>query len=186
MKDWLSKKVVEKTIEGELIRFRKVPVGTLRKFRCINKDLAKALGMVFKDKSHDVTVHQVATPSDAIGTDGETIMTTAFDQGAAENSTLSMRNLQMEEGIKALINAVTDDGAFDVLAEVVVKSAWEEFTEDDIPKIQDAMPTDTLVQFLQGAFEASAGDYAKLGKSLFQNNPQVQSVLEKMGTLKGK
>ena len=180
MKDWLSTKTVEKEIEGHKITFRKVPIGTLRKFRGVNKDIAKALSMLFKDTSKDVAIHQVETPSEVIGMDGKPVMTSAFDQSAAENSTLSMRNLQMEEGIKSLLNAVTDEAVLKVLAEVIVKSAWKEFTEEDIEKIPDEMPTDVLVKFLQGAFEASAGDYENLGKSLFQNNPQLQSFMEKV------
>lgn len=180
MKNWLETKIVTKTIDGQQVRFRKIPIGTLRKFKCVNKDVAKALTMLFKDTQHDIKVTNLSVPSEVLDADGKPVLTQSYEQTAAEPSIISMRKTQMEEGIKALIDAVTGEESFNVIAEVICKSAWETFSDDDIPKVQDNMGFDTVVEFVKGAIEASAGDYAELGKSLFQNNSQLQAVLERV------
>jgi hypothetical protein len=91
-----------------------------------------------------------------------------------------MRKIQIEEGIRGIIDAVTKDDTMEVLCEIIAKSAWKMYgdvEEDKYIDIRDTMDTATFILFLKYAFEASAGDYASLGKSLLQNN-KVQEVLE--------
>ena len=178
MKNWLNNKIIEKEIDGVVVKFRRVPIGTLQKFRTINEDVAKALAMLFKDTSHDVEIDQMSTPSESVDGEGTPFMNTGYKQSAAQASIISLRKTQLEEGIKGIINALTRDESFEILCEVVAKSAWEEFDGVDVARIKEEVDTVTLIEFLKGAFEASAGDYAKLGKSWFQKNPKVAELLE--------
>jgi len=177
MKNWLSKTVIEKEIDGEMVKFRRVPIGTLQKFRNVSDEVSKALGMLFKDTSHDIEIDQMSTPSESLDAEGTPFMSSGFKQSAAHPSILSMRKTQMEEGIRGIINALMKDEAMEVLCEIIAKSAFDEEWPEDLMKIREEMDTATFVLFLKYAFEASAGDYANLGKSLLQNN-KVQGVLE--------
>lgn len=182
MKNWLNKKVIEKDIDGEMIKFRRVPVGTLQKFRTVGDEVSKALGMLFKDTSHDVEVDQMSTPSESVDNEGTPFMSSSVKQSAGHPSVLSMRKIQMEEGIKGIINAFLKDDSMEVLCEIIAKSAWEVYGdvgEDKYLDIRDNMDGITFVLFLKYAFEASAGDYANLGKSLFQNS-KLQGVLDQV------
>lgn len=181
MKNWLSNNVITKTIDGKEIKFRRVPVGTLQKFRTVGEEVAKALALLFKDTAHDVEFEDIKTPSQSKDDNDVPYTSNVFKQQAAHPSVLSMRKLDMEDGIKGVLNGLMKDESLEVLCEVIVKSAWEEFTDEDIPKMKDNLDAVTMIEFLKGAFEASAGDYAKLGKSWFQSNPTVQDTLGKMG-----
>ena len=177
MKNWLSNNIVEKEIDGHIVKFRRIPVGTIQKFRVVGEEVSKALALLFKDTEHDIETEELRTPSEHVDDDGQPYLSTGFKQQAAHPSVLSMRATQLEEGIKGIVAALTKDDSLDVLSEVIVKSAWEEFNDADIPNIKDQMDLVTMVEFLKGALEASAGDYAKLGKSWFQNNPTAKVVL---------
>ncbi len=177
MKDWLIKKIITREIDGQEVKFRRIPVGTLQKFRIINEDVSKALTLLFKDTTHDVEVDQMSTPSEDRDAEGTPYMSTGIKQSAAHPSIITLRTTQMEEGIKGIISALTSDESIEVLSEIIVKSAWEEFDESDIPKLKDQMDLVTMIEFLKGAFEASAGDYAQLGKSLFQKG-KVKELID--------
>jgi hypothetical protein len=181
MKNWLNKKVIEKDIDGEMVKFQRVPIGTLQKFRNVSDEVSKALGMLFKDTSHDIEVKQMSTPSESVDADGTPFMSSSVDQAAAHPSVLSMRKTQMEEGIRGIINAFMKDESMAVLCEIIAKSAFEEKWPEDVTEIRDSMDTATFILFLKYAFEASAGDYANLGKSLLQNT-KVAEVLDQVKT----
>lgn len=181
MNNWLSNNIITKTIDDREVKFRRVPVGTLQKFRIVGEEAAKALALLFKNDAHDVEFEDVKTPSQVSPSDGGApYMSTVFKQQAAHPSVLSMRKLDMEDGIKGILNALMKDESMLVLCEVIAKSAWEEFNEEDIPQMAESLDAVTMIEFLKGAFEASAGDYAKLGKSWFQSNKTVQSALDKV------
>lgn len=186
MKNWLNTKTIKKEIDGEEVEFRRIPVGLLQKCRTLNESVSKALSMLFADKSKDVEVEQVSVPSDKLGADGNPIMSSEYKQGAIHVSQASMRATQMEQGIKGIIDSVTSDDTMKILSEIIYYSAYKEFEgvskEDAISQIPEKMDTATLIQFIIGAFEASAGDYAKLGKSLFQTN-KAQELVEKAKTM---
>lgn len=167
---WLQSKVIVRKIGDREIKFRKVPVGTLQKCRHLNEDVARFIGMLFNDKKQDIEVEQITS---AVGG-------SSYKQSAAQPSIISLRKTQTEEGIKGLLNALTSETTMELLSEIVVKSAFEEFTEADIPTLKDSIGIDDLIELLKGAFEASAGDYAKLGKSLFQKNPKMQELLSRL------
>ena len=181
MKNWLSKTEIEKEIDGEKVVFRRVPVGTLQKFRHVSDDVSKGLGMLFKDDKHDHKTEQISTPSDAVDSDGTPYMTTQYTEDAPHVSTISMRKTQIEEGIRALINAVMRDESMEVLCEIIAKSAFKEEWPDDLLTIRDEMDPVTFGLHLKYAFEASVGDYASLGKSLLQNT-KVSEVLDQVKT----
>jgi len=172
MKNWLGKNIVTKTIQEQEVKFRRIPVGILQKCRGLNDDVASALGMVFKDKSHDVEVEQLSTEGGG----------SSYKQSAAQASILSMRKTQLEQGIKSIMEALTKDDTMEILSEIIVASAWEEFSEEDVKDLKNKMDPVTMFEFLKGALEASAGDYAQLGKSLLQKNPAVKEALEKIKT----
>lgn len=178
MKNWLNNKTITKEIDGHQIVFRRIPVGTLQKFRFLADDVSKALALLFKDTSQDIKVEQISTPSDVIDPDGTPFMSTDYIQEAAHPSNIQLRKTQLEEGIKGMINAVARDESLEVIAEIIVKSASEEFNDADIPNIKNEMDLATMIEFLKGAFEASAGDYAQLGKSLFQKIPHLKEALD--------
>ena len=178
MKNWLNNKIITKEIDGTEVKFRRVPVGTLQKFRTINEDVARALTMLFKDTTHDVKTEQMSTPSDEKDADGVPYMNTNYTQEAAHPSNIQLRKTQMEEGIKGIINALTRDESMEVLCEIIIKSAYEEMEGKEPVALKDEMDLVTMIEFLKGAFEASAGDYAALGKSWFQKNPKLQGILE--------
>lgn len=183
MRDWLANKVITKTIDGEEVQFRRVSAGTLQKFRTVGEAASKAIALLFKDTTHDIEVEEVKSPSQTVDPEtGAPYMSSVFKQQAAHPSVLSMRKLDVEDGIKGIIRALTEDESMDVLSEIIVKSAWKEFEESDIETLKDKMDLITMIEFLKGAFEASAGDYAKLGKSWFQSNTAVQTAL---GSLTG-
>jgi hypothetical protein len=178
MRNWLNNKIVTKTIDEQEVKFRRIPVGTLQKFRFLAGDVSKALAMLFKDTSHDVKVEQLSTPSSMTDESGTPFMSNEVVHEAAHPSTISLRKTQMEEGIKGIINTLFAEESFDVLAEVIIQSAWEECEGATTEDIKTKMPPNIAVQFLQGAFEASAGDYAELGKSWFQKNPKLKEILD--------
>lgn len=170
MKNWLNHKTVEKEIQGHTVKFRRIPIGILQKCRGLNEDVSKALAMVLKDTSHDIEVESITNESGA----------TSFTHSAAQASIISMRKIQMEEGIKGILEAITKDTTLEIVSEIIVASAYEEFSESDVKSLKDNMDAVTMFEFLRGAFEASAGDYASLGKSLFQKNQKVQDIVEKV------
>lgn len=183
MKNWLNNKVITKTIDGHEVRFRRVPVGTLQKFKFLSDDISKALAMLFKDTTHDIAIQQRSVPTSLKNEDGTIAMSSEYVQEAAVPANLQLRKLQMEEGIKGLMRSFMADEAMEILSEIVVKSAFEEFSDEDIPRIKTSMDPATMLEFLKGAFEASAGDYEKLGKSLFQKVAQTSGLLEKVENL---
>lgn len=183
MKNWLNNKTIAKEIDGQEVTFRRVPVGTLQKFRFLAEDVSRALALLFKDTSHDVKVEQVATPSEKVDADGAPFMSTQYIQDAAHPSNIQLRKTQLEEGIKGMINAVMAEESMDVLVEIIKKSAFEEEWPEDSAKIKEEMPLDVMIQFLQGAFEASAGDFASLGKSWFQKG-KIKELLDQAVTEK--
>lgn len=167
---WASDKEITRTINGREIRFRKVPVGTLQKCRALNDNASKFLGMLFKDKTNDIEVEQIESR------DGNK----SFKQSAADPSIIQLRKTQTEEGIKGLLNTFTDDATLLLLSEIIVKSAYDEFTQEDIPNLKDELGLDDMIELLKGAFEASAGDYADLGKSLLRKNQMVSDALDQI------
>lgn len=167
---WISNKEVTRTINGREIKFRKIPVGTLQKCRSLNDSVSKFLGMLFKDKSHDIEVEQLTSK------DGNQ----SFKQSAADPSIIQLRKTQVEEGIKGLLNTITDDATMLLISEIIVKSAYDEFTLEDIPRLKDELGIDDMVELLKGAFDASAGDYAELGKSLLRKNQMVQEAMDQI------
>jgi len=169
MKNWLGKNIVTKTIQGEEVAFRRIPVGILQKCRGLNEDVAKAVGMVFKDKSHDVEIEQLTSEGGS-----------SYRQTAAQASVLSMRKTQIEQGIKSIMDAVTKDDTMDILCDIIVYSAWEEFSPEDAKDLKNKMDPITMFEFLKGALEASAGDYAELGKSLLQKNPTLKAAIDQV------
>jgi hypothetical protein len=168
--NWIQSKEVVRKIGDVEVKFRKVPIGTLQKCRNLNEDVARFVGMLCNDKKHDIEVEQITAQAGG----------SSYKQSAAQPSIISLRKTQTEEGIKGLLNAMTCDSTIELLSEIIVKSAYEEFTESDIPTLKDSIGVDDMIEFLKGAFEASAGDYAKLGKSLFQKNPKMQEIVAKL------
>jgi hypothetical protein len=177
MKDWLNNKIIEKEIDGHTIKFRRISVGTLQKFRVVGEEVATLLALVFKDTSKDAKVEQIEQPTDKKDSTGASLATKSYVQEDAKPAIIELRARQMREGIEGLLKALTKDEALDVLAEIIVASAFEEFEESDIPKIKTELSPDLMVQFLCGAFEVSTGDFAKLGKSWCQKNPQIKEIL---------
>lgn len=177
MKNWLNYKTITKTIDGKEVVFRRVPVGTLQKFRFMADDVSKALALLFKDTSKDVKVEQMSTPSEKQDAEGNAIMTTQYIQDASVPANIALRKSQLEEGIKGVVRSVMADESLEVLSEIIVKSASEEFNDSDIPLIKDQMDAATMFEFLKGAFEASAGDYSELGKSLFRKIPKLEEMV---------
>jgi hypothetical protein len=175
MKDWLTSTTVTKNIQGEDVEFRRIPVGLFQKCRTLNESVSKAMAMLFKDTTKDVEINQVSVPSDVEGQ-----MSTEYKQSAIQPAIASMRATQMEQGIKGIIDAITSEATMDVLSEIIVTSAYKTFSKDDAHRIKDEMDVATMIVFLKGAFEASAGDYAKLGKSLFQKNAKLQDVADQV------
>lgn len=167
---WLTKKTITKTIDDQEVVFRKIPVGTLQKCRGLEDGIAKFLGMLLKNTDNDVEREGLQ----------DTSGNSSWKTSAAQGHIIEMRAAQLENGIKGLMSVVTSDESMLLLSEVIVKSAYEEFEDADIPTLKDSMGIDTMIEFLKGALEASAGDYALLGKSLFQKHPKVQEVLEAM------
>jgi len=180
MKKWLNNKTITKTIDGEEIEFRRIPVGVFQKLRGLNESASKAISMLFKDTTKDVEIEQLSVPTDKTNPDGTPVMSTEFKQAAIQSSMASMRVQQMEQGVKGLIDTLTSDDTMEVLCEIIATSAYKEFEGVDPKEIKEGMDVATMVQFLIGAFEASAGDYAKLGKSLFQKNQNLQEMVEKV------
>lgn len=178
MRNWLNNKVITKEIDGTEVKFRRVPVGTLQKFRFLAEDVSRALALLFKDTSHDIKVEQRSVPTEKTDGEGAPYMSTEYVQEAAHPSNIQLRKTQLEEGIKGMINAVTAEESLDVLCEIIRKSAFEEEWPEDADKMKEGLPLDIMIQFLQGAFEASAGDFASLGKSLFQKNPKIKELLD--------
>lgn len=180
MKDWLTQKTIIKNIDGQDVEFRRIPVGILQKCRNLNESVAKALAMVFRDTAKDVEINQVSVPSEKMDAEGKPVMSTEFKQASINPSLASQRVAQTEAGIKSLIDALTSEDTMKIVSEIIVASAYKEFSKEDTDKIKDNMDIGTVIQFLKGAFEASAGDYAKLGKSLFQANPQMQEMADRV------
>lgn len=169
MKNWLAKNTITKNIDGEEVKFRRIPIGILQKFRFLADDASKALALLFKDTSKDVKFEQT--------TQGEA---SNYMQEAANPSIIQLRKVQTEEGISALLKAFTSDEAMDLLMEVIRASANEEDWPESNDEMKNGLPPTIMIEMLKGAFEASAGDYEKLGKSLFRKIPGAQDALENL------
>lgn len=178
MKNWRSKHTITKNIDGHDVVFQRISAGTLQKFRILNDDVSKALAILMLDTSKDAEVTQLSVPSEKQYPDGTPIMTQDYKQAAVSPALASMRKAQLDDGIKHLLDLVTSEQALDVLCEIIVKSAPAEFDTEDIQDIKEHMDILTMFEFLKGAFEASAGDYEKLGKSLCQKSPAIQKMAE--------
>lgn len=167
MRNWLKNKIVIKEIDGEEIKFQRIPVGILQKFKFLSDDVSKALSLVFKDTSKDSKFSQIQQ-GDA----------TEIVHEAANPANIQLRKAQMEQGIKGIVDTLFADESFEILAEVIIHSAFEECAGATPQDIKDNMDPATAVQFLMGALEASAGDFAELGKSWCRKNPQLQALLD--------
>ncbi len=180
MKNYLTSKTITKEIDGEEVEFRRIPVGLLQECRHLNESVSKAIAMLLKDTSKDIEVEQVSVPSGEVDKEGNAIMTTQYKQSAVQPSIASMRALQVEQGTKGILTALTCEESLKLASRIIVASAHKTFTKEDVDAIKENMDLVTMGQFLMGAFEASAGDFSKLGKSLFQKNSKIQELMDQV------
>lgn len=181
--DWLGGKTVEKEIDGTMVTFYRIPAGTLRKFNAIAGLIGKSLGVLFDSREHDSRQERIQVPSEFRDDNGP-LYEIKSTVDAVDPKIAEVRRAQVEEGIEKFINTLVGPEAMTIMCEIIGRSAREEFKDykDDYSKLQDILDPMTMFQMLKGAWEASAGDFAELGKSLFLQNPKVQEAVNRLKT----
>lgn len=178
--NWLGGKTVEKEIDGKKVVFYKIPAGTIRKFKALSDCIGSSLSLIFDSKDKDSRTERIQIPSEFKDDEGALYqikqVTDAIDPKIAE-----MRRVQMEKGIASFVELLTGPDAMDIACEIIGRSARDIFEDykEDYSEIQNDIDIATMVKMLQGAWEASAGDFAEMGKSLFLQNPKIQDALDK-------
>lgn len=168
-------KIGDKTEE---VKFYAIPHGVILKMKTAAKPLAKLIATMMTDTSHDFGTDHTTVPSESA--EGSSVNFVSKEISA---SLASLRHKQSAEAINEILDTILSNDTQDLLSEIVVRSASDMFDKDDAPKIADNMDTGTLIQFLSGAFEASASGVAGLGKFL---SPQtLNTVKAALASVKG-
>ena len=182
MNDFCKQKSIEKEIplgNGEVkkVTFYAVPFGTVMKMKSVGKSLSKLVTILMTDSQKDVGSEYVTAVSDKTDSAGNPVMNTQSTVKEISPSMASLRHRQMSEAIEELMETFCSEEVQDLLAEIIVKSANKEFSEGDKEELANRMDTETFFHFLRGAFEASAGGIAGLGKFL---SPQMSGKIQEM------
>ena len=179
MNNFCEKKSIEKEItlgdETRKVVFYAVPFGTVMKMRTVGKSLSKLITTLMTDGSKDAGSEYTSAVSGETDASGEAVMNTQTIVKEISPSMASLRHRQMSEAIEDLSEMLFSDDVQALLAEIIVKSASKEFMKEDQGTLFDNMDTETVILFLQGALEASAGGISGLGKFL---SPQMKEKAE--------
>lgn len=180
MDNFCIQKKIKKTIEiseGNTrdFTFYAIPYGTVLKMRALGKPISKLLATVLTDTSKDISVETLNRASDQKDPEGNAYVDQHTTQKEISSSLAALRHKQFTESIEGLAEAALSEDIQGILAEIVIKSAKDDFTMDDIKEFHDKMPVDLLIKLLTGAFEASAGGLSDLGKFL---SPQLKNNLQ--------
>lgn len=148
---------------GKEITFYPLPLGVLLKVKNTLKEASPFIAICFVDKTQDQDTEKL----DTVTTAGDgAYPTTSVITKAVSPSTASHRFKQRKEGIDSLLEALCADNTRGLLAEIVIASASEEFSEDDKDMLIDQMPINVLMELLSGVLAASSGAFAELGEYL--------------------
>lgn len=165
---------------GEEVTFYPLPVGMLMRIKNTCKEAAPFLTMCFTDTSHDADTE---TLNSVKGEGNEVYPVTNVVVKAVSPSTATFRFQQKQKGIEALIDTLFSDGTRDLLADMVIASAPEAFSEDDKDTLLNKVPAPVFLELLGGVFEANGGAFASLGEylpRLLQSNPTLADGVAKV------
>lgn len=176
---FLDNEGIEHEVNGEMLTFYPVSMGTLFKVKSIGKPLAKALAILFDDKNRDYgTVNRSMRSEDGAGVDTEIII----DAVTVDMATL--RSKQKEESIEGLIDALLDDDAKKTIGALIVESIKksEHFKDVDMPsplEFMNTIPADSIIDFLTGVAKANKGVLGPLAETLTDLWAKVHAKVKK-------
>lgn len=181
-----KRKGIEKRIggeEGDAVVFYPLSVGMLFRVKNTCKELAPFLAMCFTDTSKDndrETISGVKQEGDGV------YPVTDVIEKAVAPSIVSQRHQQKEKGIESLLETIFAPDTRDLLADMIIASASDQFTEDSKKELLDECPVPVFIELLAGVFESSAGAFASLGEflpRLIKNKDVLAGGAEKLRSM---
>lgn len=165
---FLESDSVEHEVNGTMISFHAVSLGTLFEIKVIGEPLAKALAVLFDDKGRDYgtvsrNFYQPNSGQADQRMDNELIVEPRTPEMAA------LRAKQREESIGGLIEALLNDKSKAVLGKLIVESMKDYFDKGQVPpgvEFMNQIPATSIVDFLTGVAKANKGVLGPLAESL--------------------
>lgn len=148
---------------GKEITFYPLPVGPLLKVKNTLKEAAPFMATCFGNSDGDQDVDSMETVKEV----GEGVYpVTQRTVKAISPSTASHRFKQRKESIESLVDALTSDATKNLIADIIIASASDEFKEEDRSMLTDEVPATVLFELVTGVIEANKGAFAGLGEFL--------------------
>lgn len=177
-----SNKTVVKQINGKDITFYPLPMAMLFECNHLGDAISSLVANLFADTSHDAETEETSVPVILEGGSEETYVNFNKNVKPISPSLASMRVGQKKDGIKSLIDALTDRHAQTFIAKMVSRSARDE--KFDPETLMEEMDIETFADMFEGVKEANKGVFERLGKWLRLLAPDqvADKVKEKLGT----
>ena len=165
-------------VNGEMLTFRPVSMGTLFEVKTIGAPLVKALKVLFDKHDRDFgSVYRSMTNESGKTADTENIIEPISVEMA------KLRSTQQEESIENLIEALLSDNAKKLIGKIIIESikTSEKFEGVEMPppgEFMNSIPTTSIVDFLTGVAKANKGVLGPLEDSLTDLWATVQTKIK--------
>lgn len=178
-----NSKTVVKQINGKDVTFYPLPMAMLFECNHLGDAISSLVANLFADTSHDVETEETSVPIKLEEGSDEVHVNFNKHVKPISPSLASMRLSQKKDGIKALIDALTDRQAQTIIAKLISRSARDEKLDPET--LMEDIDIETFADMFGGVREANKGVFEQLGKWLRHLVPAqvVEKVKENLGAL---
>lgn len=173
-RSYLTPSHITGRVGNETVMFWPISGRVAFKVRKVGEPITKVLSVLFQSKKADVGRQTVQTPVFENGVLKG--MAEEVSEMASSADVLKFRADQMDRAVSQLWAAGMSDEVLDVLGEIVIDSAREEFKGWTSQKLWNEIPITVIPAFISGVIDANKGVFGPLAQRLDGLKGQIEKA----------